>query len=113
MDLGTQARIKELAEGPGRDALVVVLGHLDVGGAELAAETVTAGDPTWAGPLAGVPLGLPVYHVLEPEVKAEVAPAAYEEHLGIVELALESDAPIQAVRAIRERTQRERGAGLQ
>ena len=42
MDLATQARIKELAEGERHDDLVVVIGHLDVGGAELAAETVTA-----------------------------------------------------------------------
>jgi glycine/sarcosine/betaine reductase complex component A len=104
MDLATQARIKELAEGERHDDLVVVIGHLDVGGAELAAETVTAGDPTWAGPLAGVPLGLPVYHVLEPEVKGLVAPDAYEQHLGLMEMVLESDAPIQAVRKVRERT---------
>ncbi len=103
MDLATQARIQELAQGPGGDNLVVVLGHLDVGGAELAAETVTSGDPTWAGPLAGVSLGLPVYHVLEPAVKAQVAPDAYEQHLSIMELVLESDAPIQTVRAVRER----------
>ena len=103
MDLATQARIRELAEGTSRDDLVVVLGHLDVGGAELMAETVTAGDPTWAGPLAGVSLGLPVYHVLEPEVKAQVAPAAYEQHLGLMEMVLESDAPIRTVRAVRER----------
>ena len=104
MDLATQARIKELAEGERHNDLVVVIGHLDVGGAELAAETVTVGDPTWAGPLAGVPLGLPVYHVLEPEVKGLVAPDAYEQHLGLMEMVLESDAPIQAVRAVRERT---------
>jgi hypothetical protein len=103
MDLATQARIKELAEG-GNGELVVVIGHLDVGGAELAAETVTNGDPTWAGPLAGVPLGLPVYHVLEPEVKEEVASDAYEQHLGIMELVLESDDPIKMVRAVRERS---------
>ncbi len=101
--MATQARIKELAEGAGRDELMVVIGHLDVGGAELAAETVTAGDPTWAGPLAGVPLGLPVYHVLEPAVKEQVAPDAYEQHLSIMEMVLESDAPIQTVRAVRER----------
>src|SRR5712692_6180382 len=104
MDLATQARIQELAAEPGRDALVVVIGHLDVGGAELAAETVTAGDPTWAGPLAGVSLGLPVYHVLEPEVKESVAPDVYEQHMSMKEMVLESDAPIQAVRAVRERT---------
>jgi len=104
MDMATQARIKELADS-GRDDLVVIVGHLDVGGAELVAETVTAGDPTWAGPLAGVALGLPVYHVLEPAVKAAIAPEAYEAHLSLQELALESDAPIQAVRAVRERQQ--------
>jgi|SRR5438309_1574674 len=103
MDLATQARIKELAETESRGDLVVVIGHLDVGGAELAAATVTEGDPTWAGPLAGVPLGLPVFHILEPEVRAEVAPDAYEQHLGIMEMVLESDAPLQAVRAVRER----------
>jgi betaine reductase len=81
-----------------------VLGHLDVGGAELAAETVTTGDPTWAGPLAGVSLGLPVFHILESEVKARIAPVAFEEHLGIFEMVLESDAPMQAVRAVRERS---------
>ena len=104
MDLATQARIKELAEGERHDDLVVVIGHLDVGGAELAAETVTAGDPTWAGPLAGVPLGLPVYHILEPELKGLVAPDVYEQQLGLMEMVLESDAPIQAVRKVRERT---------
>ena len=103
MDLATQERIRDLAAEPDRDALVVVLGHLDVGGAELAAETVTTGDPTWAGPLAGVSLGLPVYHILEPEVKALIAPAAYEEHLSLMEMVLESDAPLRAVRAVRER----------
>jgi betaine reductase len=103
MDLATQARIKELAESDGRDDLVVVIGHLDVGGAELAAETVASGDPTWAGPLAGVPLGLPVYHVLEPEVKGEVKSDAYEQHLSLMEMVLESDAPLQAVRTVRER----------
>src|SRR3954454_4000806 len=104
MDLATQARIKELAEGERHDDLVVVIGHLDVGGAELAAETVTNGDPTWAGPLAGVPLGLPVFHVLEPEVKEEVASDAYEQHLVIMELVLESDDPITMVRKVRERS---------
>ena len=103
MDLATQARIQELATGAGNDELMVVLGHLDVGGAGLAAETVTAGDPTWAGPLAGVSLGLPVYHVLEPEVKEHLAPGVYEQHLSLMEMVLESDAPLQAVRAVRER----------
>jgi len=104
VDLATQGRIKELAESTPKGELVVVLGHVDVGGAELAAETVTAGDPTWAGPLAGVSLGLPVYHVLEPEVRAVIAAPAYEQHLGIMEMVLESQAPLEAVRKVREQS---------
>src|SRR3954447_14245356 len=103
MDLGTQERLNTLAMGPDGDNLVVVVGHLDVGGAELAAETVTNGDPTWAGPLAGVSLGLPVYHVLEPEVKAQLAAAAVEEYLSLMEMVLESDAPMRTVRKVREK----------
>ena len=49
------------------------------------------GDPTWAGPLAGVALGLPVYHIIEPEIKSQIAPACYEEHLKLMEIALDVD----------------------
>ena len=63
MDLENQRRIKELAQQHGEDNLVVVLGASEGEAAGLAAETVTAGDPTFAGPLAGVSLGLRVYHV--------------------------------------------------
>ena len=37
---------------------------------EVAAETVTAGDPSYVGPLAGVSLGLQVMHIFEDELKA-------------------------------------------
>src|SRR5258708_2075735 len=47
MDLATQARIKERAEGERHDDLVVVIGHLDVGGA------ARPGPPA-RGPLRGV-----------------------------------------------------------
>ncbi len=70
---------------------MVILGHLDSGGAALASETVTVGDPTYAGPLAGVSLGLPVYHVLEPDVKSQIPQEAYDTHLSLMELVLESD----------------------
>ena len=46
--------------------------------AALAGETVTTGDPTYAGPLAGVQLGLKVYHAVEPEFKAEVDESVYD-----------------------------------
>lgn len=101
MDLQTQERIKDLAEERGADGLVVVIGHLDSGGATLAAETVTVGDPTYAGPLAGVPLGLPVYHILEPSIKSQIPQEAYETHLSLMELVLESEDPILITQEIR------------
>ena len=42
-----------------------------------------------AGPLAGVALGLPVYHIMEPEIKAQIDPAVYKEHLELMEIALD------------------------
>ena len=70
MDLENQKRIKDYADQYGPENIVVVLGAAEGEAAGLAAETVTAGDPTFAGPLAGVQLGLNVYHICEDEVKA-------------------------------------------
>jgi betaine reductase len=61
---------------------------------------VTEGDPTWAGPLAGEALGLPVFHVIEPEVRSQVDSQVYETEVGIAELALED--PDRIVAAVRE-----------
>ena len=64
MDLENQKRVKEFAEEYGAENLVVVLGAAEGEAAGLAAETVTLGDPTFAGPLTGVQLGLAVYHAV-------------------------------------------------
>lgn len=56
MDLENQKRVKEFAEEYGAENLVVVLGAAEGEAAGLAAETVTLGDPTFAGPLTGVQL---------------------------------------------------------
>ena len=53
MDLENQKRVKEFAEQYGAENIVVLLGAAEGEGAGLAAETVTNGDPTFAGPLAG------------------------------------------------------------
>jgi betaine reductase len=91
MDLQNQARIKELAEQIGGENLVVLLGATEPDSASIAAETVTQGDPTFAGALAGVPLGLKVYHILEPEIKAEIDPAVYEAQAAMMEMVLDVD----------------------
>ena len=71
MDLENQKRVKELSEQYGAENVVIVLGAAESEAAGLAAETVTAGDPTFAGPLTGVSLGLRVYHICEAEIKDE------------------------------------------
>jgi hypothetical protein len=47
------------------------------------AQTVVAGDRSYAGPLAGVPLGLPVFHVFEPEVHDQVPGDVYEARVAL------------------------------
>lgn len=91
MDLDDQTLIMRAAEEHGREGLIVVLGQPDPDSAELAAETVNKGDPTYAGPLAGVSLGLPVYHILEESVRAQVDPALYEAEIGLMEMTLDRD----------------------
>ena len=90
MDLQNQQRVIDAAEQYGDENVVVVLGSADTEGAGLYAETVTAGDPTFAGPLAGVSLGLPVYHVFEEVIKAEVDPKIWEEQVSMMEMVLDA-----------------------
>jgi len=101
MDLENQKRVKIYAEQHGAENVVVVLGASEGEAAGLAAETVTAGDPTYAGPLAGVSLGLAVYHICEPEIKAEIDEAAYEEQVGMMEMVLDIDNIVKEMTSIR------------
>ena len=102
MDLENQKRVKEFAEEYGAENLVVVLGAAEGEAAGLAAETVTLGDPTFAGPLTGVQLGLTVYHVCEPEMKEEFDEAVYEEQVSMMEMVLDVDDIISEMQAIRD-----------
>src|SRR5919204_2304803 len=101
MDLEDQGLILRTADEHGRDDLIVVLGQPDADSAELAAETVRNGDPTYAGPLAGVSLGLPVYHILEDEIKTQVDPAKYEEEVGLMALTLDGAQIKQGLERVR------------
>lgn len=65
------------------------------------------GDPTYAGPLAGIALGLSVFHVLEPDVKASIDTAVYDAQVGLMESALEAEQIIDAVRRVRESAERQ------
>ena len=102
MDLENQKRVKDFAEQYGAENIVVVLGAAEGEAAGLAAETVTAGDPTFAGPLAGVQLGLSVYHICEDEVKTETDPAVYEEQVGMMEMVMDVPAIHEEMEGIRK-----------
>ena len=100
MDLQNQQRVKDAGEKNGTDC-IAILGSSDAEGAEIYAETVTAGDPTYAGPLAGVSLELPVYHVFDPVIRAECDPAAWEEQISMMEMVLDPEALTAAVKGMR------------
>ena len=102
MDLENQKRVKNFADQHGPENLVVLLGAAEGEAAGLAAETVTNGDPTYAGPLTGVQLGLRVYHVCEPEIKAEIDPAVYGEQVEMMEMVLDVDDIVSEMTSIRE-----------
>jgi betaine reductase len=101
MDLANQQRIKDAAEKFGPEAVIVILGSSDAEGAGIYAETVTAGDPTFAGPLAGVALGLPVYHIFEEAVRAEADPTEWENQISMMEMVLDTAALAKSVAEMR------------
>lgn len=107
MDLGSQEKIKELADEHDRDNLLVVLGAPDDEAAEIAAETIIFGDPTYAGALTEAQLGLDVYHMLDEEIKTEIPDDVWEEQIGVMADTLEAEALTEAVGKMRSQEQNE------
>jgi hypothetical protein len=104
MDAEAQGNIKRIAENQeGNENLIVVLGASDLEGAQISAETVTLGDPSFAGPLAGVPLGLPVYHILEPEIRQYVPEDVYNENVGVMAMVIDPNEVGERFKKIREK----------
>ncbi len=100
MDLENQARIKDLYDKYGNEELIVVLGGAEPEASGLAAETVATGDPTFAGPLSGVSLGLKAYHIFE--LKDEIPADVYEEQVGMMEMVLDVDEIVNEVKTYRQ-----------
>jgi hypothetical protein len=107
MDLHSQEAILRLSGEHGPRKLVVILGAPDPESAEIAAETVVEGDPSYAGPLAGAQLGLAVYHVLEPEFRSLVPDDVWEDQIGVMVDVLDADGLVAAVAAMRAKSQQE------
>ena len=103
MNFENQGVIKRLADQYGPENLTVVLGNGEANGVEVFAETVTQGDPSYAGPLAGVALRIPVYHVLEEEVIAVVPEKLRQERLQLSSLVIDVAPMQQALQASREK----------
>jgi len=101
MDLENQKRVKEFAEQFGPENVIVIIGAAEAEAAGLAAETVTAGDPTYAGPLTGVSLGLAVYHVVEDVIKNAVDAGVYDEQISMMEMVLDVDEIVKEMETIR------------
>jgi len=101
MDLDDQATIQQVVDKVGTEDLVVLLGSPNPESAELYAATVTMGDPTFAGPLAGIPLGLPVFHILEPEIVDQLPPDVFAEQLQMASLTLDTEPIFEVVQRIR------------
>lgn len=104
MDQESQTNIKKIAENEKSDLdhIIVVLGASDIAGAAISAETVTVGDPSFTGPLAGVSLRLPVYPILEPDLRECIPEDVYDENAGIMAMVVDTDAIGRQFKAIRE-----------
>lgn len=108
MDQDNQSKIKEIVETEksGNDSkdIIVVLGSGDIEGALISADTVTVGDPSFSGPLTGISLRLPVYHILEPLLKEFIPGDIYEKNLGIWMLTIDTEKIGEEFQKIREKT---------
>ena len=76
--------MKRLAEEHGSDELVVVFGLNEPANLRIMASTFKNGDPSYAGALGGVALGLPSYHILE--LADEVPEEVWREQMAMKEL---------------------------
>ena len=104
-DLEGQEMAMKAAETHGKDNLIVILGSPDANSSELYAETLINGDPSWTGPLAGVALDLSVFHIMEPEIKEQLDPEVYKEHLELMEIALDVEAITEGLNRVRNKDQ--------
>lgn len=94
--------VKKIVDEYGKENVIAVIGAPDADSAELYAETLVNGDPAWLGPLAGVSLDLPVYHIMEPEIKEQIDPEVYKEHLELMEIALDVDRIAEGLNRVRK-----------
>jgi len=101
MDLESQGRIKQVVEQVGTDNVIAMLGANSAAAVEMTATTLSQGDPSWAGPLAGVALGIPSFHILEDSVTSQLDPEVYDRELALSALATDIDEVTAPLRTLR------------
>ncbi len=84
-----------MADEFGSEQLVIVLGLNEPENLRIFATTFKDGDPSYAGPLAGIALGLMSYHILE--LRDEIPDAVWESEMAMKELEVE-DETIEAIK---------------
>jgi glycine/sarcosine/betaine reductase complex component A len=102
MDLEGQGRIRQVIEQAGTDDVIAVLGANSPTAVEMTALTLKSGDPSYAGPLTGIALGIPSYHVLETEITGQFDPALYERELALSALAMDVAEVIAPLKTLRD-----------
>ncbi len=101
MDLHHQEVILALSKQHGPENLLVLLGSPDAESAQISAETVVLGDPTYAGALTEVQLGLDVYHILEEQIRAEIPEDVFDEQVGLMADVLDAEGITKTLEDIR------------
>ena len=65
--------------------------------------TFKSGDPSYAGPLAGISLGLNSYHILE--LKEDIPTDVWEQEMTMYELEIEEEVQENIVKTMKEARQ--------
>ena len=92
--------VKHLAEENGAENLVVVFGINQPATLQIMTRTFTVGDPSYAGALAGVSLGLACYHIFE--LSGEIPEDVWQAEMSMYELELEKDERTLIIRTMND-----------
>jgi glycine reductase len=101
MDLEEQDAIRHVAENGAREQMLVLLGTPTAGSTLMTALTLSQGDPSYAGALAGIPLGLPSYHILEDRVREAIPADVYAREIGPLEFVLDKAEIVTVLEKVR------------
>ena len=92
--------MKALAEQFGADELVIVFGLNQPFTLRILASTFKDGDPSFAGVLGGIALGLKSYHIFE--LKDEIPGEVWQREMALKELEVEEEIIDQICATMRE-----------